>query len=140
MLAIADVPVHNNCLIELPEDLFNPCLAADDECFARDYLRAHNGIRLDERGCKVTGPDVLGECCRDDGADGGLRMLRDQVVLHEPAVTGADHAHNHRDGHQGIRTRRQESDVLRLRNFIGTGFNHAEYFFLVRPDQYPDIE
>ena len=99
---IADVPVDDDVLIKLPKYLVDPRLAAKHERLARNDRGANDRIGIDQGCRKVTGPDVLGKCCRDAGADGGFRFVGKQAGLHGPAVSGSDHAHDHRDGHQRI--------------------------------------
>src|SRR6188768_4579010 len=63
-----------------------------------------------------------------------------ECLEEEPAVTEADHAHQHRNRQDGVRPRGEERDAARLRDLVGRRFDEAENLLLVRPDQHPDVE
>src|SRR5688500_6240383 len=57
-----------------------------------------------------------------------------------PLVTGCRHEEQHGDGEHGVGPRCEERHSTRF-SFFRIGRRHqAQYLFLVRPDQHPDVE
>ena len=51
-----------------------------------------------------------------------------------------NHAHDERNRQQRVGSRSHQRDVFRFRNFICARLDHAEDLFLIRPDEYPNVE
>lgn len=70
----------------------------------------------------------------------GLLNALDADGLHKEAVMSTDHAHEHGDRQHRVSARCHERRRFGAGNLLGSGLDYAEDFFLVRPDQDPDIE